>query len=60
MESAVESVSEGFEILSLFDEVDPLGVSDWRFIVLEHGFGVDDEMVEVLLHGTSDEADEET
>ena len=44
----------------MFDETGPLGIADWWFVVLEHGFCVDDAVIKILLHGACNEADEET
>ena len=44
----------------MFNETSPLGIANWWFVMLKHGFCVDDAVIEILLHSTSNEADEET
>ena len=60
MQSAFEPVSEGFETLGMFNETSPLGIANWWFVMLKHGLCVDDAVIEILLHGAGNEADEET
>lgn len=59
MHSAFESGGEAFEAGGLAEEGEPLGYVGGGFIVLEHGSSVVDEVVDVLLHGSSDESDEQ-
>lgn len=60
LHSALEPGLEGFKIFGFSDEGGPLIVTNWRFIMLQHGFGVIDEVREILLGSSNNESDEET
>lgn len=57
---ALESSLEGVKIFGFPDEGGPLIVTNWRFIMLQHGLSMIDEVREILLGSSNNESDEET
>lgn len=57
---ALESGLERVEIFCFSDEGSPLIVTNWRFIMLQHGLSMIDEVREILLGSSNNESDEET
>ena len=60
MHSAFEAIGETFKTGGLAEEGEPLRDGSRRFVVFEHSSSVMDEVVEVLLHGSGHESDEQT
>lgn len=60
LHSTGESTFEGIEVAGFLEESDPLGDSDWGFVMLEHGACVVDEVGNVLLDGSGNESGDET
>lgn len=57
---AGESGLERVKVPGFPDEGGPLIVTNWRFIMLQHGLSVIDEVREILLGSSNNEPDEET